>query len=107
MGGEIIEARIQSRNDVASLPESLIVNCLGMGAKSIFQDSRLTGIRGQLVLLEPQNLGYLLSIQGGYIFSRSDSVVVGGTFETGVEHTTTTTAAYNQILNRGRAFFGM
>ncbi len=107
LGGQIMEARFASRNDIAALSEQLIVNCMGLGAKSVFRDTQLVGMRGQLVLLEPQNLGYLLSIQGGYIFSRQDSVVVGGTFEAGVETPTTTPEAYNQILRRGRAFFGV
>lgn len=106
-GGQLRQATVQSRNDVAALPEKLIVNCLGMGAKSVFQDGNMVGMRGQLVLLEPQNLGYLLSYRGGYIFSRQDSVVVGGTFESGIENNSTTTAAYNQILRGGRAFFGL
>jgi D-amino-acid oxidase len=106
-GCRIRQERFQNRNDVALLPESYVINCLGIGAKNVFQDTKLVGMRGQLVLLQPQNLGYLLSFRGGYAFSRSDAVVLGGTYETGVENPATTPAAYKSILAHNKTFFGL
>jgi D-amino-acid oxidase len=36
------------------LPESTIVNCTGLGARTLFGDDQLTAIKGQLTVLLPQ-----------------------------------------------------
>lgn len=105
MGGMLIQKTFAGQNDVAALQEDIVVNSLGFGAKRLFHDTSMTGIRGQLVLLEPQDLGYLLSFGGGYVFPRQDAVIVGGTFERGVEQPTTTQAAYNTILRGAESFY--
>ena len=57
----------------------MIVNCTGLGSKTLFNDPDMVPIKGQLVRLRPQlNLQYLLS-GDGYVFPRSDGVIVGGT----------------------------
>ena len=76
-----------------------------MGARELCQDSAMRPIRGQLVLLEPQDLGYLFSHPGGYLFSRGDALVLGGTVERDVEDPTPTANARDRILNRHRRFF--
>lgn len=73
-----------SPQQLASLPEQIVVNCLGLGSRRLWQDSKLIPRKGQLILLKPQlQLQYLYSGTGygGYIFPREDKVVVGGTDE--------------------------
>lgn len=84
-----------SREEIAALPEKIVVNCTGLGPKRLWGDEALVPIKGQLVLLPPQrNLDYLLSgfsCDSGdenrewlqYLFPRHDGVVVGGTYERG------------------------
>lgn len=84
-----------SREEVARLPERIVVNCTGLGAGSLWGDNALVPVKGQLVLLPPQpRLNYLLSGFGcssgeegrewlQYLFPRHDGVVVGGTSEHG------------------------
>lgn len=106
-GAKLRQVKIQSRHDVVQLPENFVINCTGLGSKTLFLDTQLRGMKGQLLQLEPQNLGYLLSFNGGYAFSRSDSVVLGGTYEAGVENEIPTHSAYQQILRKNKAFFGL
>lgn len=84
-----------SREEIAALPEKVVVNCTGLGAGSLWGDEAMVPVKGQLVLLPPQpRLNYLLSgysCPSGeegrewlqYLFPRHDCVVVGGTFERG------------------------
>lgn len=107
MGGVFQQRGFRSRQDLQSLAEDVIVNCTGLGSKALFADRAMIGVRGQLVLLEPQNLEYLLSYGGGYVFSREDAVVLGGTFEYGVESLRTTPQAYSHIMRKNKEFFGV
>ena len=72
-------------NDVLSdpqIPQRVIVNCTGLGAREICGDPKVHPVKGQLVMLPPQpNLDYLFCAPG-YLFPRQDAVVVGGTEET-------------------------
>jgi D-amino-acid oxidase len=69
-------------SDVSGLTENVIVNCTGLGSKTICRDRLVHAIKGQLVLLPPQpNLQYLFAGHHGYLFPRQDSVVVGGSEE--------------------------
>jgi glycine/D-amino acid oxidase-like deaminating enzyme len=84
-GGKITVRSFASRTDVAALPEKLIFNCTGLGARELFGDESLYPIRGQLVMLLPQReVDYALAFQhagGGYMFPRPDGIVLGGTYE--------------------------
>jgi len=73
--------------DVLALQENIIVNCTGLGSKKIWNDQQLQPIKGQLALLPGQPaLNYLYG-QNGYMFPRTDVVVIGGSFE--LDFTTT------------------
>jgi D-amino-acid oxidase len=67
----------------------LIVNCAGLGAKTLFSDAELTPVKGQLTLLLPQadvNYAYLKGSPTGllYMFPRSDAIILGGSQQAGV-----------------------
>ena len=71
-----------SPRQISDLAEPIVVNCTGLGSREIWTDRELVPRQGQLVFLQPQpRLQYLYSgmRQRGYIFSRTDAVVVGGT----------------------------
>jgi hypothetical protein len=76
---------------VLKLPEPVIVNCTGLGTRSIWADPQLYPVKGHLVLLRPQpRLRYLFSGRGcapwfQYVFPRQDAVVLGGTYQRYVE----------------------
>jgi D-amino-acid oxidase len=105
--GGILEPRtLATQADLQGLPEPLIVNCLGVGAGAVFADPAVVPIRGQLVHLRPQPLSYLLDHPDGYMVPRSDALVLGGTFETGVADLRPDPAACARILEDNRRFFG-
>jgi glycine/D-amino acid oxidase-like deaminating enzyme len=84
-GGRIVVRAFDSPADLAALPEALVFNCTGLGARALFRDESLYPIRGQLVMLLPQSeVNYALGFQhggGGYMFPRPDGIVLGGTYE--------------------------
>ena len=82
-GGRIAVRKFSSPAEVAALPESLVFNCTGLGARALFGDRNLRPVRGQLVILLPQpEVDYALGAAGGgYMFPRRDGIVLGGTYE--------------------------
>jgi glycine/D-amino acid oxidase-like deaminating enzyme len=80
-----VQRKFASRSDITdNVSENIIVNCTGFGAMALFSDTLMAPIKGQLAMLPAQpNLQYLYG-QNGYMFPRSDHVVIGGTFEVGV-----------------------
>ena len=112
-GGRIVVGEIADRRQLAALPEPIIANCTGLGAKTLFDDDALTPIKGQLVVLRPQPGIDYLSIGGGrfstggsqYMFPRADGILLGGTFERGVDTLEPDPVETERILANHRAFF--
>lgn len=106
-GGRIVVRTFHSASDVAALREPVVFNCTGLGARSLFDDTALEPVRGQLTVLEPQpavNYTYLTGQL--YMFPRSDGIVLGGTFERGNWSTTVDLATQARILAGHEAIFG-
>ena len=81
-GGRVVVRELKSREEVAALPERVVFNCTGLGAKALFGDQQLTPVRGQLEMLLPQpELDYCYLANSLYMFPRRDGVLLGGTFE--------------------------
>jgi len=84
-GVSFINRKFVSRSDVlGSLTQNIIVNCTGLGALTLWSDPKVVPIKGQLAMLTAQPALKYLYGQDGYMFPRSDHVVIGGTFEVGV-----------------------
>jgi glycine/D-amino acid oxidase-like deaminating enzyme len=104
--GEIAVKAIADRACIARLPEKLIFNCTGLGAKEIFDDAELTPVRGQLTLLRRQpEVRYEVSHDELYMLPRTDGIVLGGTYELGDSSLTPDMEKMRSILARHRAFF--
>jgi D-amino-acid oxidase len=81
-GGKVVVKEFQSREEIAQLPDSLIFNCTGLGARKLFGDENLKPVRGQLEILLPQpEIDYCYVGGLGYMFPRRDGIVLGGTFD--------------------------
>jgi D-amino-acid oxidase len=79
-GGKLVIKDIKSLEDIDSLTEKVVVNCMGLGAKSIFNDEELTPVSGQLACLVPQTeINYKLATKGAYFITRKDGIYLGGT----------------------------
>ena len=103
----MIEEDFRSPQQLEALSEQLVVNCLGLGSRRIWPDSKLIPIKGQLIRLSPQpNLQYLYSgTPYGYIFPRQDAVVVGGTEEFSNEDDTPHDGMCAKIIELHRTAF--
>jgi glycine/D-amino acid oxidase-like deaminating enzyme len=83
-GGKIVIRKFETPRDLMSLPESIIVNCTGLGSKTIFNDEELVPIKGQLTVCVPQpEVNYRASGRSASMGPRSDGIVVGNMMERG------------------------
>ena len=98
--------KLDTLSEVSTLDADIVINCTGIGAKTLCNDAKMHPIRGQLVLLPPQpTLKWLFAGSHIYVFPRADSVVVGGTEEFGVSDPTPVLAICKQFLAHAKAVF--
>jgi D-amino-acid oxidase len=90
MGGRIVIRKFDTPRDLMSLSESIIVNCTGLGSKTLFNDDELVPIKGQLSVCIPQPevnyraMGHMPgSTVNATINPRSDGITVGNMMERG------------------------
>ena len=106
MGGKLVERGFGTLAEVESLPEPVIVNCTGLGAREFAGDTELVPIKGQLSVLLPQpEVDYLTTAGALYMFPRSDGILLGGTTERGQWDLAVNEEAKAQIVEGHRAFF--
>ena len=105
-GGRIVVREMADRSAIQALPEKLVFNCTGLGAKSLFDDDELTPVKGQLTILLPQpEIQYAVCPGDLYMFPRSDGILLGGTHEEGVWSLEPNLERKQQILAQHQAFF--
>ena len=105
-GGRIQLRRFADAGELVQLPERLIFNCTGLGARELFGDSELGPVRGQIAVLAPQpEVQYAYTLPAGYMFPRPDGIILGGTFEHGVWDTSPDPADIAAILDSHRGLF--
>lgn len=76
-GGRMVRRSFPDRAAVLALPEPVIVNCMGYGARAIWGDDGLVPVRGQISWLIPQpDARYAVYYDGVSAVSRRDGVVV-------------------------------
>ena len=107
-GVSFVDRHFVSRTEVlTTITQNIIVNCTGMGAKDLFDDAAMVPITGQLALLPAQqNLNYLYG-QNGYMFPRSDHVVIGGTFEENVNNEVPSPSVCDNLVTLMASHFGV
>src|SRR5688572_3652169 len=80
-GGKLIVKEFRDRRELMRLPERVIFNCTGLGARALFNDQKLGPVRGQLAILLPQPEIDYCYLGPGHMFPRHDGIVLGGTFD--------------------------
>lgn len=116
-GGRIRIRRFETPREVAALEEPVIVNCTGLGAKALFGDPELVPLKGQLIVLLPQDevtystnggVSIPTSQQGLFIhmMPRRDGIVLGGTSERDVWTMEVNDAERTRVVEGHRALFG-
>jgi hypothetical protein len=101
-GGRIIVRSFDTRRDLMSLPESLLVNCTGLGAKALFGDDELVPVKGQLTVLVPQSD---VAYSAGGMMPRSDGIVLGHVSQRGVWSLDVDEAERKRVVDGAIAFF--
>jgi D-amino-acid oxidase len=113
-GGRIVIRRFESPAEVARLEEQVIVNCTGLGAKALFGDEELVPLKGQLIVLIPQdevnystNGGVRSSPPGVFVhmMPRRDGIVLGGTSERDVWTTEINEAERQRVVDGHKTLF--
>jgi glycine/D-amino acid oxidase-like deaminating enzyme len=100
-GGTITVQSFADTSEVELLPQPLVLNCTGLGAKELFGDEELTPVKGQLAFLTPQaglDYGYIDPKNDLYMFPRSDGVVLGGSHQLGEWSTEPDPAVATRII---------
>ena len=80
-GGRVIVKEFRSREEIMRLPEPVIFNCSGLGARALFGDEELMPVRGQLEVLLPQPEVDYCYLSNGHMFPRRDGIILGGTWD--------------------------
>lgn len=107
-GGRIVIRDFQGPEEIATLRESVLYNCTGLGARALFGDQELMPIKGQLVFLLPQAEVEYMTVGPGdiYMFPRRDGVLLGGTHDRGVWDTSVDPAVTERILRESATLYG-
>ena len=87
LGGQIIQHKISSLSE-AFQESQLVINCTGLGARSLLGDKEVYPIRGQIIRVSRTNLkDFFVSADNygtaNYIIPRSNDCILGGTAEAG------------------------
>ena len=78
-GGEWVQREFRQPREFATLPERLIVNCTGDGARTLVGDAAMTPVRGQTARLVPQpEVDYAVIYRGHNVVAlpRRDGLLV-------------------------------
>jgi D-amino-acid oxidase len=76
-GGTLKRMEFHSPADLARLPERVIINCPGYGARELWKDETITPVRGQIAWLVPQaDVHYGLWYKDVSVLARRDGIVV-------------------------------
>jgi glycine/D-amino acid oxidase-like deaminating enzyme len=79
-GGRIVIRTFDTPRDLMLLDENLIVNCTGLGSATLFNDTTMVPVKGQLTVLIPQpEVAYACRVM-----PRRDGIAIGTTQERGV-----------------------
>ena len=106
-GGAVRVRSFASPAEIAALPERLVFNCTGLGARDLFGDAEMEPVRGQLAILLPQpEIRYAFTGEAGYMFPRADGIILGGTFERGIWETTPEPETIARIVVSHQRLFG-
>jgi hypothetical protein len=106
-GVAFMQKKFTGKSDVfASVTQKTIVNCTGIGAMTLWNDPKMVPIKGQLAMLPAQPALQYLYGQNGYMFPRADHVVIGGTFESGVNNETAKKSDCLDLVRHIASLFG-
>ncbi len=106
-GVEMEQAEVADLAD-PRLGGRVVVDCSGLGARTLVPDPTVSPVRGQVVVVEQVGLDEWVVDEGDgteltYVVPRVDEVVVGGTAEEGADHLTVDERTAAGIVERATA----
>jgi D-amino-acid oxidase len=76
-GGKLVRREFHEPGELAALPQKVVINCPGYGARALWRDDSVVPVRGQIAWLIPQpevNYGVYFGDMG--VLSRRDGIVL-------------------------------
>lgn len=103
-GGEYVSSRLTSLVDAASYGE-VVVNCSGLGARTLADDPQVWPVRGQWLRVANPGIDWVLADFGhpegeAYVIPHRHSCILGGTAEEGSRDTTASDEISARIRER-------
>jgi D-amino-acid oxidase len=108
-GGGRVE--IETVSSLSSVAAPVVVNCSGIGARTLAGDETVSPVRGQIVVVENPGIGEFYIDHGlrgfdyVYAFPHDDVIVLGGTSEPGASDLVPRPAVTERILRDAAAVF--
>jgi glycine/D-amino acid oxidase-like deaminating enzyme len=76
-GGRIEHREFHDPRELSALPEKVVIDCTGYGARALWRDETVVPVRGQIAYLIPQReFDYALAYRDVNVIPRSDGIVV-------------------------------
>lgn len=76
-GGRVVRREFTRPAELGELPEKVVINCPGYGARALMGDDTIVPVRGQIAWLTPQpEVNYGLQFDGVSVVTRPDGIVV-------------------------------
>jgi len=104
-GGSLnrMERSIASLDEITALPQDLIFNCAGLGARWLCHDDDIIPVKGQVALIGPvDGMDWSIKADGFYVYPRRHDTVLGGTEEWNVEGEIPESGAIDAIVRANR-----
>jgi D-amino-acid oxidase len=80
-GGRIVRKRFLDVNDILHLSERIVFNCTGLGTRTLFDDSNMYAVKGQLLLHAPVHLDFAVGAGDFALIPRADALIIGSLFQ--------------------------
>lgn len=98
-GVKFIERDIKSLEELTKIFD-IVINCSALGSRSLCNDAAIIPVRGQVGLLAPLHdmFIYLDNEKPLYIVPRKDAIIIGGTYEEGIETDETEPQTIDRLL---------
>jgi D-amino-acid oxidase len=76
-GGTFVHREFHEASELGHLPEKVVINCPGYGARALWKDESIVPVRGQIGWLIPQpEIDYSLYYKNVSMIPRSDGIVI-------------------------------
>ena len=108
-GGKFVIRNFGNKEELLTLPEPVVFNCTGLGARALFGDEDLVPAKGQLLFMPPDPAIDYITSGGGegslYMYPRSDVLILGTTFKAGDWSTNPEPEETERILREHQKLF--